>query len=66
MTGGGSGLGLALSQRLMQAMDGDLTLVTSSADGTTFRLVLPCTTSVDVHPRACPISRRSRSPASTR
>jgi len=37
----GSGLGLALSQRLMLAMDGDLTLVTSSAQGTTFRLLLP-------------------------
>jgi PAS domain S-box-containing protein len=38
---GGSGLGLALSRRLMQAMDGELTLVASSVDGTTFRLVLP-------------------------
>ena len=37
----GSGLGLALSQRLMQAMDGDLTLVGSSAKGTSFRVVLP-------------------------
>jgi signal transduction histidine kinase len=44
----GSGLGLALSQRLMQAMDGDLTLVGSSAAGTTFRLVLPSASPVAI------------------
>jgi signal transduction histidine kinase len=54
----GSGLGLALSQRLMRAMDGDLTLVSSSPRGTTFRLVLP-----NASPAA--ISRRLRLPAST-
>ncbi len=37
----GSGLGLALSRRLMRVMDGDLLLVASTAGGTTFRLVLP-------------------------
>jgi PAS domain S-box-containing protein len=55
----GSGLGLALSQRLMQAMDGDLTLVATSAEGTTFRLVLP-----SASPAA--ISQGLRSPASSR
>ena len=43
----------------MQAMDGDLTLVTSSAEGTTFRLVLP-----SASPLA--ISRTLRAPLSTR
>jgi PAS domain S-box-containing protein len=56
---GGSGLGLALSQRLMQAMGGELTLVTSSADGTTFRLVLPQVSPAGVSPA-------SRLPVSTR
>jgi signal transduction histidine kinase len=37
----GSGLGLALSQGLMRAMGGDLTLVTTSPAGTEFRVVLP-------------------------
>lgn len=37
----GSGLGLALSQRLMRVMDGDLSVVASTTRGTTFRLVLP-------------------------
>jgi PAS domain S-box-containing protein len=55
----GSGLGLALSQRLMRAMEGDLTLVTSSNKGTTFRLTLPTAS-----PAA--ISRELRSPASMR
>jgi len=45
---GGSGLGLALSQRLMRAMDGDLTLVGSSAAGTTFRLALPLASPVEI------------------
>ncbi len=54
----GTGLGLALSQRLMRLMDGDLTLVTSSADGTIFRLVLPSASPP-------PISSRLRSPAAT-
>jgi PAS domain S-box-containing protein len=55
----GSGLGLALSQRLMRAMEGDLTLVTSSNEGTTFRLVLPTGSPAG-------ISRELRLPASTR
>jgi signal transduction histidine kinase len=55
----GSGLGLALSQRLMRAMEGDLTLVTSSNEGTTFRLVLPAGSPAG-------ISRELRLPASTR
>jgi len=66
----GSGLGLALSQRLMLAMDGDLTLVTSSAEGTTFRLVLPLARSAMSAPAADPgsatIKRAVRLPASTR
>lgn len=37
----GSGLGLALSQRLARAMDGDLTLIATSPTGSTFRLTLP-------------------------
>jgi PAS domain S-box-containing protein len=61
----GSGLGLALSQRLMQAMDGDVALVATSVDGTTFRVVLPSTTSVDGSGAAA-LSLQVRSPASTR
>ena len=53
----GSGLGLALSQRLMQAMNGDLTLVSSTSEGTAFRLSLPA---------ASPAVSRHRSPLPTR
>jgi signal transduction histidine kinase len=38
---GGSGLGLYISRRLARAMDGDLTLVPSDAEGAHFRLELP-------------------------
>lgn len=51
----GSGLGLALSQQLMRAMGGELTLLATGAGGSTFRLVLPA-----VAP--APVSDRPRSP----
>ena len=63
-TAAGSGLGLALSQRLMQAMDGALTLVTSTPDGTVFRLVLP--TAPEPAPASATVSRPPRSPVSSR
>jgi signal transduction histidine kinase len=38
---GGAGLGLAISRELARAQGGDLELVESSAEGTTFQLTLP-------------------------
>jgi signal transduction histidine kinase len=38
---GGSGLGLAIAREIMRAHGGDVSLVTTCAEGTTFRLVLP-------------------------
>ncbi|MBV2130521.1 sensor histidine kinase [Arsukibacterium indicum] len=38
---GGTGLGLALSQELMHAMQGDITFVSEAGKGTTFYLTLP-------------------------
>jgi signal transduction histidine kinase len=38
---GGTGLGLAIAREIARLHGGELTLVTSSADGTTFRLDLP-------------------------
>ncbi|MBX9616066.1 MAG: response regulator [Caulobacteraceae bacterium] len=43
----GAGLGLAVARRLARAMDGDVTLETSSPMGSTFAVRLPL-------PRACP------------
>ncbi|MBV9756210.1 MAG: sensor histidine kinase, partial [Alphaproteobacteria bacterium] len=37
----GSGLGLAIARDLMRAHGGDIELVATGAEGTTFRLVLP-------------------------
>lgn len=37
----GLGLGLALSKMIAQALDGDLVLLKSSSEGTTFRIILP-------------------------
>lgn len=38
---GGTGLGLVIAREIARAHGGDLTLADTSADGTTFRLVLP-------------------------
>lgn len=38
---GGTGLGLAIARELARAMDGDLDLVKTGADGTAFELTLP-------------------------
>ena len=38
---GGSGLGIAIAHEVLRAHGGDLALVKSDADGTTFRLTLP-------------------------
>ena len=38
---GGAGLGLAIARELAQAHDGDLTLLSSSSEGTVFELSLP-------------------------
>jgi len=40
---GGSGLGLAIARELMRLHGGDLTLVTSTSAGTTFRIIMPAT-----------------------
>ena len=39
----GTGLGLTISKRIMRAHDGDLELVGTGENGTTFRLILPLT-----------------------
>ena len=38
---GGTGLGLTISKRIMRAHDGDLELIESGPEGTTFRITLP-------------------------
>jgi signal transduction histidine kinase len=38
---GGSGLGLAIAKEIMQAQGGDIALLKTGAEGTTFRLTLP-------------------------
>ncbi|MCP4560794.1 MAG: two-component sensor histidine kinase, partial [Bosea sp.] len=47
--GHGMGLGLAISKKIMLDHDGDLELLRTSEDGTTFRLTLPpCPEEMDV------------------
>ena len=40
-TSEGTGLGLTISKRILRAHDGDLELVESGEEGTTFKLTLP-------------------------
>ncbi len=49
---GGSGLGLAIARDLMLAHGGDLDLIVTGPDGTTFRLTLPLTERADREPQA--------------
>lgn len=44
---GGAGLGLAIARELAQAQGGDLALVATGADGTTFELTLPAPSPAD-------------------
>jgi PAS domain S-box-containing protein len=46
----GAGLGLSICRRLSQAMGGNLVLLCSGPDGTTFRLTLPLEVSEDAPP----------------
>jgi signal transduction histidine kinase len=55
---GGSGLGLAIARELMRAHGGDLALVSSTAAGTVFRLMLPA-------PAADAVVELSRAPMSS-
>jgi signal transduction histidine kinase len=48
---GGAGLGLAIARDLMLAHGGDLELVATGRDGTTFRLVLPMIEQADRVPQ---------------
>jgi signal transduction histidine kinase len=45
---GGSGLGLAIARELMRAHGGELSLVSSTASGTVFRLTLPAPTAREI------------------
>jgi signal transduction histidine kinase len=55
---GGSGLGLAIARDLARAHGGDLVLVSTGADGTIFRVILPVQS-----PIAAPSRRGSAAPA---
>jgi signal transduction histidine kinase len=55
---GGSGLGLAIARDLARAHGGDLVLVSTGAEGTVFRIILP-----DQSPIATPSRRGSAAPA---
>ena len=39
----GSGLGLTITRRLVELMNGDITVTSEKARGTTFTLTFPCT-----------------------
>jgi len=41
---GGSGLGLAIARELMRLHGGDLVLIASTGNGTTFRITMPAAT----------------------
>jgi signal transduction histidine kinase len=49
---GGSGLGLAIARDLMLAHGGDIDLIATGPNGTTFRLTLPLTERADREPQA--------------
>jgi signal transduction histidine kinase len=51
---GGNGLGLAIARELMRAQGGDIALVETNGNGTTFRLTLPLAAAT-----AAPLSRVS-------
>jgi two-component system, sensor histidine kinase len=48
----GTGLGLPISQRLAQLLDGSLTVCSTPREGSTFRLTLPATLEDDMSPTA--------------
>jgi len=53
---GGAGLGLAIARRLARLLGGDVSLLSSSASGTTFRFTLPLAGSVPAEDAVAPMS----------
>lgn len=49
--GGGTGLGLAIARELVRGHGGDVTLLRSDGEGTTFRITIPDTPSLSTGPR---------------